>query len=127
TEKGVEVTTFQNRATTKVLDPVSGEVLETNILGDSPVGLNDRDPMDAMTTDQPETGVVVLYDSSGTELLRLEAPERYSINTAARQPGGDLIAIADSSGRLGVFEIDGPGPYLVTDGINAWPAPVWAP
>jgi hypothetical protein len=127
TEKGVEETTFQNRATTRVLDPVSGEVLETNILGDSPIGLNDRDPMDAMTTDQPETGVVVLYDSSGTELLRLEAPERYYITSAAHQPDGNLIAIADSSGRLGVFEVDGPRPYLVADNVRSWPAPVWSP
>ncbi len=39
TEKGVETTTFTNRATTKVLDPVSGEVLETSVEGDSPIGV----------------------------------------------------------------------------------------
>ncbi len=83
--------------------------------------------MDGMTTDQPETGVVVLYDTSGAELLRLEAPEQYYITSAARRPDGNLIAIADSSGRLGVFEPGGSGPFLVSDGMRAWPTPVWAP
>jgi hypothetical protein len=128
TEKGVEATTFQNRATTKVLDPVTGEVLETKTGDESYLDPSaNEDPMDGLVTDQPEPGVVVLYDSSGTELLRLEAPEQYYITSAARRPDGHLIAIADSSGRLGVFEVDGPGPYLVADNVRSWPAPVWAP
>ncbi|MGC2241536.1 MAG: hypothetical protein WA726_11950 [Acidimicrobiia bacterium] len=128
TEKGVEETTFQNRATTRVLDPVSGEVLETNTGDESYLDRSsNEDPMDGLVTDQPESGVIVLLDSSGTELLRLEAPERYYITSAAHQPDGNLIAIADSSGRLGVFEPGGSGPYLVADNVRPWPAPVWAP
>lgn len=127
TSEGVAMTTYLNQPFTKVLDPSSGEVIETRFLDDNEPYQPDNDPMDGLFIDQSEHRALSLLDQDGSVLIRLAAPENYWIEAAARDPSGDLVAISDSTGRLGVFEIGGSGPFLIADNVRSWPPPVWAP
>lgn len=127
-DDGIEETTFMNGPTTKLLDPDTGEILETRIgdwTSEPPVT---EDQFDGMTVDRPEEAKIVIYDRTGDTLLSLDAPERYWIQSALRSPGeGQLVAFTDSAGRLGVFEPGGGGPYLVAQDLRGWPPPAWSP
>lgn len=125
TAQGIEATTYFNIPTTKVLDPGTGEVLETRSGEEMP------EPVDRsggeLAVGWPEDGVIAIYDEQGDELLRLDAPERYRIESPMTSPDGDLIAFVDSVNRVAVFDRNGRGPYQVTDDASSWPPITWMP
>ena len=127
TESGVEMTTYFNQQITKVLDPETGEVLETRTGDEATDPFEAERPADELFVNRPDEGVIVIYDEDDNELLRLEAPERYWIDTAVQSADGRLVGFADSTGRLAVFEPSGVGPFLVADNARSWPPPAWKP
>lgn len=127
TNSGIEITTYFNQPITKVLDPETGEILASRT-GDEATDPSEAErPIDEVFVNRPDEGVIVIYDEDDKELLRLEAPERYWIETAIQSADGRLVGFADSTGRLAVFETSGAGPYLVADNVRSWPPPVWEP
>jgi len=127
TDSGVEITTYFNQPITKVLDPATGEILETRT-GDEATDPSEAErPADELFVNRPAEGVIVIYDDDDNDLLHLEAPERYWIETAIQSADGRLVGFADSTGRLAVFEPRGARPYLVADDVRSWPPPVWEP
>ena len=122
TDEGLELTTYLNQPTTKVIDPSDGTVLATRI-GDQ---VAPRLDSNKYVVDSPERGTVVLTDASSTELLRLQGPERYWIDSVS-DDGSGLISLVDTHGRLAIFELPGTAPTLVAQGVRSWPAPVWEP
>jgi hypothetical protein len=126
-DSGIEITTYFNQRITKVLDPETGEILETRT-GDKATDPSEAErPADELFVNRPDEGVIVIYDEDDNELLRLKAPERYWIETATQSADGRLVGFTDSTGRLAVFEPGGASPYLVADEVRPWPPPVWAP
>ncbi len=124
TEDGIEATTFGNVVVTKTLDPATGEILET-VVREAGLPPEPSPTPQWVIVDRPQPGVIVLSDSSGDELLRIEAPERYWIEPAAVDDGA--VAFVDSTERLAVFEPHGAGPFLVAENVRSWPPPVWEP
>ena len=122
TEEGLEVTTYLNQPTTKVIDPADGTILATKI-GDE---VSPRSEAGDFVIDSPQRGTVVLNDAELNELLRLTGPERYWIESVSSNDSG-LISFVDSHGRLAIFEPPGSVPVLVADSIRSWPAPAWEP
>jgi hypothetical protein len=127
TSNGIEETTYRNGPTIKVLDPDTGQILETRVGDETSEPPVTDDQFDGMTVDRPEEGKIVIYDETGNTVLSLDAPERYWIQSVTSSSDGELIAFADSAGRLGVFEPGGEGPYLVAEDVRGWPPPAWAP
>lgn len=122
-EEGIEMTTYLNQRTTRVLDPDTGELLETRTGND----VEPPPPVESLVVDRPDSSELVVYDETGDELITLTAPESYWIEVALPSPDGRLVAIADSAGRLAVFARDDQVPVLVAEDVRPWPYPVWRP
>lgn len=122
TTRGLEITTHGNQPITRVIDPLTGEVLETRTgadIAEPPVDLI------GLSVDRPDEGAITIYDEIGRVLLSLEGPDQYWIDSAI--PHSGLVAITDSQGRLAVFDRDLLDPYLVAEKVRTWPYPVWEP
>jgi hypothetical protein len=122
-EEGIEMTTYLNQRTTRVLDPDTGELLETRTGNDA----EPPPPAESLVVDRSDSSELVVYDETGDELITLTAPESYWIEVALPSPDGRLVAIADSTGRLAVFALDDRVPVLVAEDVQPWPYPVWRP
>jgi hypothetical protein len=125
TDEGIEITAYLNQPTTRVLDPDTGELLETrtgeDVISEPPL------TGQGLPVDRVDERELVIYDEENRELLRLEASEQYWIEVAVPSSDGELIALADSLGRLAVFDRQTREPLLVDEDVRTWPYPVWAP
>jgi hypothetical protein len=121
--EGIEMTTYLNQRTTRVLDPDTGELLETRTGND----VEPPPPAESLVVDRSDSSELGVYDELGDELISLTAPENYWIEVALPSPDGRLVAIADSAGRLAVFARDDQVPVLVAEDVRPWPYPVWRP
>lgn len=122
-EEGIEMTTYLNQRTTRVLDPETGELLETRTGNE----VDPPPPVEGLVVDRPDGSELVVYDERGDELIALTAPESYWIEVALPSPDGRLVAMADSTGRLAVFARGDRVPVLVGEHVQTWPYPVWRP
>ncbi len=122
TSEGLEVTTYLNQPTTKILDPKDGSVIDTM----PGVVVAPRTQLDGFVIDRPAPGELVVTDMAGNELIALEGPESYWIE-AVTGDGSGLFALVDSHGRLAVFDTGRDHPSLVGEDVRAWPPPAWQP
>ncbi|HEX6220235.1 MAG TPA: hypothetical protein VF115_03990 [Acidimicrobiia bacterium] len=125
TEQGIEITAYLNQPTTRVLDPLTGEILGTRV-GDEVISDPPLAPV-GLVVDSPDEGEIVIFDEDDRKLLILQGPERYWIESAIPNTDLGLVAITDSLGRLAVFDRNEPEPLLVSDDARSWPYPVWEP
>jgi hypothetical protein len=121
TAAGIEITNYTGQPTTRILDPVTGEVIGIRTGGEV---LEEPPSRDSLATDN-SSGRVIVFDEQGQEILVLTGPARYTINVAIPRPGGRLVAIIDSQGRLAVFDRMERMPYLVSERARSWPYPSW--
>jgi hypothetical protein len=124
TDSGIEITTYLNQPTARLLNPDTGEVIDIRT-GDEVIAPPPR--TQGLVVDRPDNDRIMVYDEQGSELLVLDGPERYWVETAIPSPDGKLVVIADSQGRLAVFDRLALVPYLVTENVRSWPYPVWQP
>lgn len=123
-EEGVEVTVEGNRSTVTVLDPVTGEVLDTRsneFFEDHSIWEQD------LYIDRNSDGEIIIVGSDNHIYLTLTGPERYNVHTVSGDPNGPAIAFIDSSGRLAVFDRTIGQAYLVDDHASEYPPPAWRP
>lgn len=124
-DRGIEITSYLNQPTTRVLDPSTDEVVDT-LVGDEVIA----EPPGADVTllvDRRSENEVVVFDEEGRELLSLPASERYWVDVAVPSSNGELVAFVDSLGRLAVFDRKAIAPALVSESVRSWPYPVWSP
>jgi len=85
------------------------------------------DPVpDAVWPERDDRGLTLREIGSDRVLWRVEAPERYTIDSSAHSPDGAWILMVDSAGRLLVVPADASAPPRVwAEDVPAWPVPVW--
>jgi hypothetical protein len=124
-DSGIEITAHLNQPITRVLNPNTGELIETRTGAE--VIAPPPPTQEHLVVTRPDSDRIVVYDEQGRELLVLNGPERYWIEAAIPNPDGKLIVIADSQGRLAVLDRSERVPYLVDEDVLSWPYPVWEP
>lgn len=124
-DRGIEITAYLNQPTTRVLDPSTGEVVDT-LVGDEVI-VEPPENAGTLLVDRRSENEVVIFDENGRELLSLPASERYWVEVAAPSPDGEAVAFVDSLGRLAVFDRKTVEPTLVFEDVRSWPYPVWRP
>lgn len=120
--EGIEISAYLNQPITRVIDPTTGDIIETRS-GD--VGAPPS--VGGLIVDRDSDGDIVIYDEENEKLLTLSGPDRYWIEVALPDPASDLAAITDSLGRLAVFDRAEGEPFLVAENVRSWPQPVWRP
>lgn len=126
TEVGIEVGVEGFQSTIVVLDPATGDVIETrNRDGADPSQwpYEDQD----LFVDVPSDGKVVIRDENNQVLVTLEGPETYGIDTLVGALNSQMVALVDSSERLAVFDRGDGQPYLVDTAVRPYPPPAWQP
>lgn len=126
TEAGIEVGVEGFQSTIVVLDPETGDVIETRnrdgaYPGDWP--LRDQD----LFIDIPSDGTIVIRDENNQVLITLKGPEMYGIDTLVGASDRQMVALVDSSQRLAVFDRDVGQPYLIDTDARPYPPPAWKP
>ncbi len=126
TEAGIEVGAGGFQSTIVVLDPETGDVLETRNRDDTyPGDWSDRDQ--GLFVDMSSDGKVMIRDGNNQVLVTLEGPETYGIDTLVGASNSQIVALVDSSERLAVFDRDAGQPYLVDINARSYPPPAWKP
>lgn len=124
TETGIEVGVDGFQSKVVVLDPETGDVIETRggDFSDHRPGWDQELSID-VTTD----GEIVIRVQNNQVLITLKGPERYGIDTVIGAPNGQAVALIDSSDRLAVFDRNVGEAYLVDTEARDHPAPAWHP
>lgn len=109
-----------------VLDPVSGEVVDTIESSggrDEPL---DQDGPGAVLVEEADGEQVVRYvrGDDDRELLRLEAPREYRLYPGRHAPAGPWVLLTDSADRVIVASLEGRGAWLLVDDGRD---PLWVP
>lgn len=121
---GVEVTVEGARSTVTVLDPDTGEILDTR----SGEFFEDHLMWDQdLYIDMNADGEIIIVGENNQVLMTLKGPERYNVHMVSGDPNGPAIAFIDSSGRLGVFDRNIGQAYLVDSHASDYPPPAWRP
>ncbi|KAA3637190.1 MAG: hypothetical protein DWP92_08295 [Armatimonadetes bacterium] len=126
TESGIEVGVEGFQSTITVLDPDTGDVIETRNRDGAYPGdwLNQEQNL---WVDVPSDGTVVIRDETNQVLVTLEGPELYGVDAVVGASDGQMVALVDSSERLAVFDRNVGQPYLVDTDARPYPPPSWQP
>lgn len=120
---GIALWVWGPREMIEVLDPATGEVVDT--LAASGQRL-DEGPMDALRVRHDDGTLTVHLRDTGEMLWEVDAHQNYRVRAGARSPDGDWVAMFDSAGRLLVVPADGSmAPRVWHETEEHWQAPVW--
>lgn len=120
---GIAVVVWGPNEQLEVIDPDTGEVVETRAL-EQDAWREPRPAFDGVNARQHDGVLTVRLD--GTIVWEVDAPESYWLNPGSVSPDGRYLAAFDSADRLLLLDATGEQePRVWLEDVEGWQPPVW--